>query len=87
MNTKIVRNFAMMALMLGAAFVLGGNKAQAQNNQESCYDNCGYQLNECVQSVCASDYGVNCIGPNGAQQGCYDQFDQCMASCGISISL
>ncbi len=82
MNTKIVRNFTMMALMLGAMFMLPGNKAQAQNNQESCYNYCGSQLNECFQSVCGADYGINCTGPNSpAEQACYSQFDQCMAGC------
>ncbi len=88
MNTKIIRNFSMMVLMLGAMFVLSSNKAQAQSDLQACTDYCGSQVNECFQTTCGEDYGFNCAGSNSSgEQFCYSQFQECMAGCGISVTI
>ena len=79
MNTKIIRNFSMVALMLGAMFVLTSRKAQAQNYQ--CVDQCGAQMEQCANGTCESS---GCNTP-GALDQCYSQFDACMARCGVSL--
>ena len=75
MNTKIVRNFAMMALMLGAAFVLSGSKAQAQ----STCGGCDMQLGDCMEGAC---YPNGCGSGSTAAQLCLDAYAQCLANCG-----
>ena len=75
MNTKIVRNFAMMALMLGAAFVLSGSKAQAQG---SCSGTCSMWLDDCIGEAC---YPNGCGSGSPALQSCFNSYDQCLADC------
>ena len=77
MNIKIVRNFSMLALMLGAMFVLSSRKAQAQNSQ--CATQCGMQMELCANGTCESE---GCNVP-GALDECYSQLDQCLANCGV----
>ena len=74
MNRKIARNFSLMALMVGAMFVLNSKKAQAQSSQcIQCYETYG----QCEQG-CGSEGGPGCfsqcsIDLNACAQtnGCY----------------
>ena len=72
MNKKIVRNFSLMALMVGAMFVLNSSKAQAQNTQclDQCYENYGY----CAEG-CGSIGGPTCFGV------CQNQLNGCINQC------
>ena len=76
MNTKIVRNFSIMALMLGAMFLLPGKQAKAQS--ESCQEQCGVQMEQCIITYCQDVY--LCGGGQGATY-CDAQLSECMASC------
>jgi len=72
MNMKIVRNFSMMALMLGAMFVLTSRKAQAQNYQ--CEAQCGQAYGVC-EDGCGSAGGPECFDQ------CQNQWNSCLALC------
>ena len=72
MNMKIVRNFSMMALMLGAMFVLTSRKAQAQNYQ--CEAQC-YQTYGACEDGCGSAGGPTCFGE------CQGNLNTCLYLC------
>ena len=72
MNMKIVRNFSMMALMLGAMFVLTSRKAQAQNYQ--CVEQC-WQTYAACEDGCGSAGGPICFGQ------CQSDLNDCLSLC------
>ncbi len=77
MNIKVIRNFSMMALMLGAMFVLTSKQAQAQN--QACEQQCSIQMNACIASACPG--GCSEEDLQGIQQ-CEAEVNQCMSNCG-----
>ncbi len=73
MNVKVIRNFSMMALMLGAMFFLTSSPAQAQS--PACAEQCSSQMGRCMS-------GCDFAYPQSCYDSCNFQLDQCLASCG-----
>ena len=69
MNIKVIRNFSMMALMLGAMFVLTGKQAQAQS---SCSGQCSAEFSQCMGQAC--EYG-GC--DSAMEQACFANAAEC----------
>ena len=65
MNKKVIRNFSMTALMLGAMFLLTSTKAHAENSCEYC----SQQMQECMLGS----------GEPAMYNGCQAQLDECVA--------
>lgn len=71
MNSRIIRNLALIAAMGGGIFMLNAKTAQAQVSCSSCYQ----QQTQCYVDHC---YGLPYCPP---QPECQSAFDACIASC------
>ena len=76
MNKKVIRNFSMTALMLGAMFFITNAKAQAQstcNAGSPEYMYCSNQMQTCMNE-----------GGWTVQSTCMAQLDACLAAIGCN---
>lgn len=75
MNLRIIRNFAAIALMGGAMFVLNVREARAQPSS-ACLSQCQAQEEQCYYNYC---YGLGYCPP---QPQCQSQYQACVTACG-----
>lgn len=71
MNSRVIRNLALIGLMGGALYALNGKPAYAR---DLCYQ-CSQEENVCYSNACG--YSANCP----PQPQCQAAYEECLATC------
>ncbi len=71
MNTRVIRNLALIGVMSGAFLLFNSKMAHAQ---ESCYS-CYTQEEICYADACGDQ------NPCPPQPDCIDSYQECIATC------